>query len=240
MYETVDSLFTGICDSIREKDGTTEPISHQDIPTRIAAISGCGETFASPFYTYNGGGLKIENMVTSNFGINSCIYTMEAFRPLDENWEIQTKFKTPISWVHAAPAIFASMTYKGSVQCDFEEYNGRYTMWIGLSTDDGRYWTQEGYADYDFEQDKWYWVRCIFDGERYTAHISTDGNVFEEIISINYSGQFYQPESNNKFMFGGRQSSSGNVFDGSIDLKETYIKIGEEIWWGGNKKHEEV
>lgn len=42
MYETVEGLFTGICDAIREKDGTTELISHQEIPARISAISGEG------------------------------------------------------------------------------------------------------------------------------------------------------------------------------------------------------
>lgn len=42
MYETVDALFTGICDAIREKDGTTALIAHQDIPERIAAIQGNG------------------------------------------------------------------------------------------------------------------------------------------------------------------------------------------------------
>ena len=38
MFESVSSLFTGICDAIRAKDGTTAPIAHQDIPDRIAAI----------------------------------------------------------------------------------------------------------------------------------------------------------------------------------------------------------
>lgn len=34
-YETVDSLFAGICDAIREKDATSAQIKHQDIPGRI-------------------------------------------------------------------------------------------------------------------------------------------------------------------------------------------------------------
>lgn len=38
MFESVSSLFTGICDAIRAKDDTTAPIAHQDIPDRIAAI----------------------------------------------------------------------------------------------------------------------------------------------------------------------------------------------------------
>ncbi len=53
MYETVSDLFTGICDAIREKDGTTALISHQDIPDRIAAISGSGS--GELYYIYKSG-----------------------------------------------------------------------------------------------------------------------------------------------------------------------------------------
>lgn len=42
-YKTLDSLFDGICNAIREKDGTTALISHQDIPERIKSIPNvCG------------------------------------------------------------------------------------------------------------------------------------------------------------------------------------------------------
>ena len=38
-YNSVPELFIGICDAIRAKDGTTEPINHVDIPKRISAIN---------------------------------------------------------------------------------------------------------------------------------------------------------------------------------------------------------
>lgn len=38
-YNSVSELFTGICDAIRAKDGTTEPINHVDIPDRISKIN---------------------------------------------------------------------------------------------------------------------------------------------------------------------------------------------------------
>lgn len=41
-YSTIKELFTAICDAIRGKDGTTGTIAHQDIPSRISAISGGG------------------------------------------------------------------------------------------------------------------------------------------------------------------------------------------------------
>lgn len=235
-YTTIESLFTGICDAIREKDGTTDLISHQDIPERIAAISSGGsggEVFLSPFYTYNGSGMKIENGVASNFATSSCVFVGKAFRPMDKQWEIQVKFKTPASWVHVVPTIFSSIVYRGSVQCGFEIVNNARVIWFGFSNNNGSSWTHSVFAyDYEIEYEKWYWLRCVFNGEKYIVSISTDGEVFEEIIIINYNGQFYQPENNNSFMFGGSRNSSANIFDGSIDLKETYIKIEEEIWWG--------
>lgn len=41
-YNTIDALFTGICNAIREKDGTSALIKHQDIPDRIMGIQVCG------------------------------------------------------------------------------------------------------------------------------------------------------------------------------------------------------
>lgn len=38
-YASITSLFKGICDAIRSKDGTSAKIDHQDIPARIRAIS---------------------------------------------------------------------------------------------------------------------------------------------------------------------------------------------------------
>lgn len=41
-YTTSTQLFTAICNAIRAKDGTTDPIPHQDIPSRILSLSGSG------------------------------------------------------------------------------------------------------------------------------------------------------------------------------------------------------
>lgn len=38
-YNTISSLFTGICDAIRKKEGSTGLISHQEIPERILTIN---------------------------------------------------------------------------------------------------------------------------------------------------------------------------------------------------------
>lgn len=108
MYETVRDLFTGICDAIREKDGTTALISHQDIPERIGAISGGTEQSRLRFYTYNGTGLKLDNMVVSNFGNYHAIFIDEAFLPGDAAWEIGVKFTWPETLTKYANVLFGS------------------------------------------------------------------------------------------------------------------------------------
>lgn len=42
-YDTVKSLFTAICDAIRDADGTTSKIKHQDIPKRISDLQNPAE-----------------------------------------------------------------------------------------------------------------------------------------------------------------------------------------------------
>ena len=43
MYNTLTDLMTGICDAIREKEGSSELIPVQDIPERINGIKSGGE-----------------------------------------------------------------------------------------------------------------------------------------------------------------------------------------------------
>ena len=38
MYNTLTDLMTGICDAVREKEGSSELIPVQDIPERIGGI----------------------------------------------------------------------------------------------------------------------------------------------------------------------------------------------------------
>lgn len=42
MYETVDELFTAICDAVRELEGSEDLIPHQEIPERIKIPSNYG------------------------------------------------------------------------------------------------------------------------------------------------------------------------------------------------------
>lgn len=233
MYETTDALFTGICDAIREKDGTTALISHQQIPARISAISGGGgETFTSPFYTYGGAsGLKIENMVASNFNAYNAIFLNEAFLPGDSAWEIGVKFTWPETLGKASNVLFGS--WKGYYYCPTLEIGSNRNImkvWAAIPDSVSAWNHQAEYiAEATLGED--YWIRFKFDGEKYIVSLSSDGKTFEDIILIDY-GVMYQDAYSSKLQFGGISQSNSHYFEGSIDLKETYIKIGDEIWWG--------
>lgn len=43
-YNTLSELFKGICDAIRNKEGSTGVINHQDIPARIEAMTTSGSS----------------------------------------------------------------------------------------------------------------------------------------------------------------------------------------------------
>lgn len=236
MYETIDSLFTGICDSIREKDGTTALISHQDIPARIAAICGGGEGFISPFYTYGGSGMKIEDMVASNFSEYSAIFLNEAFLPGDSQWEIGVKFTWPLTISKYANVLFGSWR-NGFFACPTLEIgSNRDLMKVVAAVPDGSSaWNHIGNYEAQITPGENCWTRFRFDGEKYIVSLSTDGQTFEDVIQIDY-GVMYQDATNSKLQFGGINRSNNHYFEGGIDLKETYIKIGDEIWWGREQR----
>lgn len=241
MYETTDALFAGICDEIRAKDGTTALIRHQDIPARIAAINGesGGVVFTSPFYTYRGSGLKLENMVASNFSESSAIFIEEAFLPGNDTWEIGVKFTLPqkTKVYHALFGTGVSGTDFCCPTVSIETYSDKTRIVAGISKN-GNNWDYFGTYDLTDTTDQWYYLKFKFDGEKYVVSFSEDGQIFDDIIQFDYS-VMYQNANKSKISFGG-VAMNNHYFGGSIDLKETYIEIGEKIWWGGNKGHEEV
>lgn len=234
MYETTDALFTGICDAIRDKDGTTALISHQDIPARIAAIGdGSGGTaFVSPFYTWRGAGMKLENMVASNFSADSAIFLGEAFLPGDSTWEIGVKFTYPSTLSKYANVLFGSWN-NSFFYCPTLEVGSGNIHKILLAIPDGVTTTWNHTAEYmsAIEGGTECRVKVKFDGTKYIVALSIDGGDYDDIIQLDY-GVMYQNVDKSKLQFGGINRSSNHYFEGSIDLNETYIKIGNEVWWG--------
>ena len=80
----------------------------------------------------------------------------------------------------------------------------------------------------------WYYAKLSCDSSfKYTLSYSTDGTNYTQLLSYN-GNQMYQ-NSSYKLCIGNDLygSSSQLPFLGEIDLKETYIKIGNSYFWRG-------
>lgn len=233
-YETLDQLFSATCNAIREKDGTSALIKHQDIPDRIMGIGVGGgvEAFPYTFYTYSGSGMKLENMVASNFSANSAVFLSEPFLPGDATWEIGVKFTWPEKLSKYANVLFGSWNNDFYKCPTLEVGSNRDLMKVVAAVPDGSSaWNHIGNYEAQVTPGESYWTIFRFDGEKYVVSLSEDGQAFEDIIQIDY-GVMYQDATNSKLQFGGINRSNNHYFEGSIDLKETYIKIGDQTWLG--------
>ena len=75
-----------------------------------------------------------------------------------------------------------------------------------------------------------YWLKVTFDGSKYVLSYSLDGiNFTEDVVKESTK----VPYTSNLVL--GRQQGSDSEFPflGTIDLKDCYIKIDDEIWWTG-------
>lgn len=78
-----------------------------------------------------------------------------------------------------------------------------------------------------------YTVKIVFDGDKYTVAVSTEGGEFVTDITV----------SSTKIVFGSpcalgggiSTNTSGDQLSGSIDLAKSYIKINDKMWWYGTK-----
>ncbi|MCM1416673.1 MAG: hypothetical protein NC430_12220 [bacterium] len=244
MYKTVGALFKDTCDAIREKDGTTALIPHQQIPDRIRAIhmgeGGGGDvvasSFPSAFYTYSGDGLKLENMVASNFQSQYGIFFGEPFLPGNSPWEIGVKFTWPKTLVKHANVLFGcwlNYYYCPSLEIGSDRNINKVVALVPDGATNA--WNHQGTYMATPTLGADYWVKFKFDGEKYVVSLSDDGKTFEDIIQIDYGVMAQNWGNNCKLQFGGICRSSNHCFEGTIDLKETYIKIGDEIWWGAGE-----
>lgn len=76
-----------------------------------------------------------------------------------------------------------------------------------------------------------YWIKFSWDGNTYKVSVSTDGSTYTDHITINSN---LPPAFNGVLGYGTDTGASNNYpFDGSIDLKECYVKVnGQKVWSG--------
>lgn len=228
MYNTTAELFKGICDAVREKDSTTALINHQDIPERIAKISvyDCQMKLCK-FTTSLSGGITIDNLDVSGFNGYGGIFIHD-FAPGDNPWEIQVKFRLDKKSVKSRNFIIGSTLNPTILDVPYLTVRDNNTA-IGAGIPDGKSgFGQNGVSNYAFSINTDYWIKLIYDKSKYAVYISTDGTLFEDILEIDYTEAMQQ--ANNVMKFGAYGGADANSLSGSIDLKETWIKINGELW----------
>ena len=83
-----------------------------------------------------------------------------------------------------------------------------------------------------FADNTTYYIKYKFENGVYTVSYSTDGITYNTDITIN---NIASPYGTKYIWFGTDQTQMADINTGSIDLKESYIKINGNIWWkGGN------
>lgn len=177
-------------------------------------------------------GTIVGNPTISSDGILSDI-TMNSYLigPINPSvpitsFEFGAKFTTSSSNPGRYQAIFGQTTQnKLTPQMAL---NGSFILEIPC-TADGENWVtvDSGYA---LSYNTTYWAKAIWDGSYWTAYLSTDGTSYTEIGSLPLSAVYWVEPMAVGYDY---NTTSGNVFNGSIDLKECYVKVNGEEYWRG-------
>lgn len=90
-----------------------------------------------------------------------------------------------------------------------------------------------GSVSVTWSANKPYWVKMTYSysAQKYKLELSTNGTEYSILKEVSSTLQVYQGQS---FRFGKERYNNQNPFkQGSIDISQSYIKIGNELWWKG-------
>ena len=167
------------------------------------------------------GSLTSENGVFSGFSTSNYInFNNAGLVGVGSNtWEIKTKFKPMYSGSDEEEIIRAGtgiMIRTKSNAWKFILQNQSGSLFV--STTGG-----------SFVTGTWYWLKASYDGTTYKLEVSTDGLVYDTVIQQASTDTAY---SSGLFNYIGYDGGTLCMLNGSsIDLKETSIKIGDQMFW---------
>ena len=168
----------------------------------------------------------------SGFSGSNYLKLPNAFMPASNTWEIVWKVKTGSS-VTTQQFLFGSST--GFFNTVGGELMASGKFGVGISTN-GTSWDVGWMGGATVvTANTWYWLKISFNGTEYKLELSTDGETFNLEKSITSSTTIYQNASTS-IMHLGTMGNKTTYWGGSLDLGESYIKIGDSIWWRGMNK----
>lgn len=175
-------------------------------------------------YTTTGSPTITDDYVVS--GLSSSNYLSRpidtTFSPGSSAWEIKAKVTTGTSLGSEEIFIDPNSNQRG-IRIGFQNKNG--LKWQFLVSR-GSAWisTSAYYGSYLVQPNTTYWIKAGYTGSEYYLEYSTDGS--EYIRDITYSSSYAVGSYALQI-----RAYSNYSWSGLVDLKETAVTIGSEVWW---------
>ena len=181
-----------------------------------------------PFNATVVGSPTVSNGVVSGFSSANYVKTPSVFAPGSSSWEFVIKFTSGSSTTAVKPIVGPSALCKSIYL-----YVKSTTLYFTASGNGTSYNIAQDVSCGTVSANTTYWVKLAFTGSAYQIYISTDGTSFTLRKTVSSSTKIYQASGVHPFYFGIGKGSSTYIFNGKIDLPQSYIKINGEIWWQG-------
>lgn len=140
----------------------------------------------------------------------------------NSDYEFQIKFKFDSVSFTGARALFISSNGYSSGAVDITRTVFKFFYGAGASTD------KRLDCTYSFSANVDYWIKLVKTGNTIKAYVSTDEFAFTQVGEKDTTGQSIASAI---IPYIARQES-GKTFPGSIDLKQTYIKVNGQVLFG--------
>lgn len=176
----------------------------------------------------------VNNGVLSGFSTSNYVKLPQIFNPGSSTWEIVIPFSVDnfdteqsifMSCIEGSNTnrylLLAVEPNTGEIRCyyNYEQTNWQTTGSFG--------------AENTISAGKKYWVKVEYDGTHLKGSLSTDGDDYT--LCLNEEIAAPATASTNNITTLGLYAANEKTLplNGSIDLKECYIKIDNELWWSG-------
>ena len=165
------------------------------------------------------GSPTITNGIVNNFSSSNYITLDNSFVSKNATYVFKVTFPSSMSSSQCIfeQDYFANMEFRGNTQ-DLRAWNWQNSQYEKIM---------------DITFGKTYWFKMVINDSVKTYSYSEDGQDYIEAYVMNDNAT--NTTTSNFFI--GVTSRRGNIFQGSIDLKESYIKINDELVWEGFKKN---
>lgn len=198
------------------------------------------------------GNLQNSNHVLSGFTNSDYAQIPVTFGPVDQDWEIQIKFKykqttasvqyNPVYQNLLTPEVDDSafishlyLTHTKDVRDHIFTVLNLYLKYTNSSGSVVSETFQSNNLNSSLIDNNDYWLKIVYSNAKVYVKLSSDGETYTNIINSNNLGSSTFRIYDNSFLILGAnpRASSISPWLGSIDLKECYIKIEDTVIWQG-------